>query len=347
MKFDPKELEVKYYMPGPPNVPPMPVLSTPITPRENYLRMMHHEQPLWLPTSMDYAITAPTCSPDAWAHGVVFGPGINPAEEGGQDMLGVEWEIYGPGAMVRQGNPLVKDLDHWEDYVTFPDVDSWDWESSGAKDVKRANDNGQVIRIAQFSGFFERLISLVDMEEALVSMIDEDCAPAIHRLFDYMCTLYDKHFEKYAKYLHADTVWFMDDWGTQRAPFFSIDTIREMLLPYLKRVVESAHKYGLLLDFHSDGKIDELVPLIVESGADSWEGQIMNDKIKVLETYPQLVCNVHMPPIPKDATEEQIHAIVDEFFETYGKYRIVVDAFGVSPDALVYLYEKSRRAYCG
>jgi hypothetical protein len=37
--------------------------------------------------------------------------------------------------------------------------------------------------------------------------------------------------ENVKKWFNADIVNFNDDWGSQRAEFFSVDTAREMLLP--------------------------------------------------------------------------------------------------------------------
>ena len=75
-------------------------------------------------------------------------------------------------------------------------------------------------------------------------------------LFSRLCEFYDHYFELLHRYLHPDVIEFHDDWGSQRAPLFSLETCREMLVPYLKRVVESCHKYGMIFQFHCCGKND-------------------------------------------------------------------------------------------
>ena len=56
--------------------------------------------------------------------------------------------------------------------------------------------------------------------------------------------------------LGIDHLFFHDDWGTQLAPFFSLDTCREML-----------------------------VPAMVEANMDAWCGQPMCDKFALWDNY--------------------------------------------------------------
>ena len=126
--FDPKELipigEEPGFMPG---MPGRPIFPTPITPRENYLMLLSGEVPLWMPSGMSDS-TMMTCKlAENVARGFVFEAERidNNTEAGGPDFFGVEWE-YVPtvgGSMVRGGDPKVPDITHWEDYITFPDLD--------------------------------------------------------------------------------------------------------------------------------------------------------------------------------------------------------------------------------
>lgn len=349
--FDPKELEPIGYVPGPfPGLPPTPVFNTPISRKENFKRFVNGEKPLWMPHAKEFLIYCPACVPDSWARGMVNkSDGPAPLEQlGGKDMFGVEWE-YVPtvrGSMVRPGKPFVADLEHWEDYVTFPDIETWDWAGS-AKDTQEMRSDGRIVKVALMSGLFERLISFVDMTDAMIGMIDEDTQPAIHRLFDRLCNLYDAMFAKFKEYFDADMVWFHDDWGSQRAPFFSLDTVREMLVPYLKRVVDSAHKHGLIFEFHCCGQVEMLVPAMVEAGCDMWNGQEMNDKKKVLQEYgDKLVCDSFPDALAPDATEAQKIANVQKYLSDYAGLRTYCGMHFDSPeDEYRYIYEYSRKAY--
>ena len=350
--FDPKEFEIVGYFPGfNPRAPKMPIYNSPITRRENMWLLYKHEQPLWMPHSFDASLLMPDCVPDNWARGMVQSDKpTTPDMLGGKDMFGVEWEFVPQvgGSMVRPGKPFVGDLEHWEDYVTFPNIDEWDWAGSAEKLHDRLND-GRFVKVMLLTGMFERLISFVDMTDALIALVDEDQQEAVHRLFSKLADLYDAIFEKFATYSHADGVWFHDDWGSQRAPFFSISTVREMIAPYIKRVCDSAHKYGMILDLHSCDKNEALVPAMIEAGVDSWNGQFMNDKLAVARNYPnQIIVDALPEKIGMDLSDDELRQYITKFVEDYkglGAYCTMDYSSPPHPKMYDILYEVSRKAY--
>ena len=280
--FDPKELEPLGFEPGfMGRGPGRPIFNTPITPKENYLMSMRHEKPLWMPMGDGSSMITPAV-PDNIARAFVFETEKIPMDSdhvGGLDMFGVDWE-YVPtagGSMVRGGSPKVPDVTEWEKYVTFPDLDDIiDWKTISERN-KNYGDPRKALSVTILNGLFERLISFMDMQGAMIALVDEEEQEGVHRLFDKLCDFYDDYIRHYVEYFHVDQVQFHDDWGSQRAPFFSADTVREMLLPYLSRIAASAHKYGCFFELHSCGKNQSLVTLMAEAGVDSWQPQPMND----------------------------------------------------------------------
>ena len=348
--FDPKELEPIGFNPGfGPNMKPTPIFNTPITPKENHMLLLSKELPLWMPGSGDTQMITPMC-PDNIARGFVFEAAkLDLKNAGGPDMFGVEWE-YIPtvgGSMVRPGEPKVKDLNHWEDYITFPKVeDLMDWEAMGKRNKESYIKPGRTLVVTILTGFFERLISFVDFEDAAFALIDEDQQEAVHRLFDRLATFYDEYMCYYKKYLDCDVINFHDDWGSQRAPFFSLATVREMIVPYLKRVVDSAHKYGMKLDLHSCGKNEMLVPAMIDAGVDSWSGQPMNDFEMLYEKYgEQIVLGMPITGIREDMSEEELREVIETFVR---KHPHAMGNLRFAPERAPYiLYEVSRKVYCG
>ncbi|MDR1028886.1 MAG: hypothetical protein LBL63_05640, partial [Clostridiales Family XIII bacterium] len=112
-----------------------------------------------------------------------------------------------------------------------------------------------------------------------------------------------------------------DDWGGQYSPFFSPATVREMILPYLKRIVDFLHARGMYLHFHSCGKIELLVPAMIEAGVDVWCGQPINDRLAVLKEYGGRI-KLEAEPLAFDKTytEEEIKPAVTDFLDLYGPY---------------------------
>lgn len=322
-----KELQViGEYKALSPRVPGLTKLNTPITPKENYKLLYEGKRPLWMPSGYDVLTLIPRIIPDNIARGFVYDVDpIDIKDAGGKDFFGVEW-VYvekAGGSMVTPGNPKVPDITRWEDYIEFPDLDELDWEGSANKHNEYLSSERMTL-LWVMNGLFERLISFMDFENAALAIVDEDEKEGVHRLFNALCDFYDKLFDKFKTYYNADIISFHDDWGSQRAPFFSLSTAREMLVPYLSRVVESCHKRGMYLEFHSCGKNEILVPAMIEAGVDLWTPQEMNDRHMIIQKYgDKLNVGVHLR-IPFEATEDEAIELVESFVEEYGGYTNVV-----------------------
>ena len=303
---------------------PGPIRSTPITAKENYRRFARREgNALWIPFDTDEIMFTPKFYPDNVVRAFVFEHDtIDPEKEaGGIDMFGAEW-VYVPvvrGSTVRPGNPLVKDLAHWEDYITFPDPAKWDWEGSSKSNADLMSDY-YPMNTWIMTGLFERLISFVDFEDAATALIDEDEQEHVHRLFSYLTNLYIDIIDRFDKYFGIDVIYFHDDWGAQRAPFFSLDVCREMLVPYLKRITDACHERGMVFNFHSCGCIGKLVPAMIEAGVDMWCGQPMNNYDELYELYgDQITLGIHCTPPEADASMDEIVAYCENFLDKYAK----------------------------
>lgn len=335
------------------------VCHPPISPEDNLRLLLRGEKPLWMADHNCVRFFNPRIVPDNVARGIVLDadcPGFAEAAEfaGGKDMFGVEW-VYVPvanGSMVVPGSPKVKDLSHWEDYITFPDLDSYDW--AGCAEHNRAYlEQGGMISCWVTNGLFERLISFVDMENALVAMIDEDEQEHVHRLFDRLCDFYADLFAHYKKYFNNEMFFFHDDWGSQNAPFFSPDTVEEMLVPYLKRIIQSAHDLGCWVEFHSCGKNEMLVPCMIEAGADLWDGQTLNDFERLYSLYgDQIHFQPYAPVLTADASEAEIREAARRYVDTYPSGTCVSTTRNRMPPQIAQIfdrcvYEFSRIAYCG
>lgn len=225
------------------------------------------------------------------------------------------------GSMVAPGNPKVLDLEHWEDYVTIPDPNKIDWEAI-AERTKPLFDGERPVTFTQYTGLFERLISFVDFEDAALAMIDEEEQEHVHRLFDKLADFYIELIRLAKKHLPIDIYLLHDDWGSQRAPFFSLAACREMLVPYMKRIGEAVHELGLVFSSHSCGKNEMLLPAYIESGFDVWCPQPMNDAKKLLdESEGKLVIGAFAPEMLAGTSDEAIIKAADEYFEKFGSYK--------------------------
>lgn len=321
--------------------PPMEVYNTPITPRENTLLLYQGKTPMWAPQpGVDDVHIMIDCDPENQAR--------SPREDADtpiKDGYGVEWifvKVVG-GAMVKPGNPICPDITHWEDYVTIPDPDTWDWEGCYERNKDKL-DPDRCTYIGVPGCLFERLIAILDFSNAAVALIDDDCKEAVHRFFRKVTDVHKKFYTLCKKWFNADIVNFNDDWGSQRAEFFSVDTAREMLLPYVKELVDHVHSLGMYWDLHCCGFVESFVPLFIEAGEDSWGGQPLNDKWKLKQMYGDRFIFTSSPVVEPDFTDEQVDAAVADFMSKCGAdNRILLDVRDtrVRPK----LYEASRRNY--
>lgn len=255
-----------------------------LTPRENYIRFFKNETCEWTPTSMDQLQFRPAFIPDHIARGMVAQQTPYTGQFGGRDLFGVDW-VYDPaaGGSMETG-VMFDDIEEWESHVKFPDLDAMDWEGC-ARENARYLDTDKIIFTTIYTSFFERLISFVGFENAAMALIDEDQQEAVHALFDKIADTYIDLIGRMKKHFNVGIVEIHDDWGTQISTMFSVSTHAEMIMPYVRKVVRAAHAMGVYIEQHSCGKIDELLPNIIASGADTWRGQAIVDKAALVEKY--------------------------------------------------------------
>ena len=292
---------------------------TPITQKENFLRAVRREHPLWIPKYGDWYPFLTRILPDAVAKGLVldYKP-FDPKQYGGPDFFGIPWyyEELAGGSMPVQNRKLLTNMNDWREFVRFPDVDQWDWEGAAEKN-KDFLCRDRICQYWFFTGFFERLISFMDFEEAAVALIDEDQTGAIHEFFNELADFYDLVIGKLKQYFDIDMLLFLDDAGTQLAPCFSVRTHREM---------------------------------IVATGADLWTPQNNNDLDYLYENYGDQIIfgiNADIKNISPATPEEDIIASARRFARKYGPHmeeKPVMSASWAAPSLYTeVLYEECRK----
>ena len=292
-----------------------------LTPHDNFIRFFKNEPVQWAPASRDMLRFDPDIIPDNIARGAVNETRRYTAEQyGGNDMFGVPW-IYVPaerGSIEPPGYTMLEDICDWEEIVTFPDLDAWDWE--GAAERNRGYlSTDKLIDSTIYTGFFERLISFLGFEDAAVAMIDEDSEDAIHALFERLSDLYIEIIRRMNRHFHTGHIYLHDDWGTQKSTFFSASRHQEMIVPYLKKIASSAHEMGVFVEMHSCGCISTLIPNLISTGIDSWRGQpVINDKYALVKQYgKEFKFGVEIVAPAHPVTDEEADRIAQEFAEQY------------------------------
>ena len=177
-----------------------------ITERENFLRMLRHERPDFMPhqPSLLQMIIPSAIGDRAENCGT------------GYDWFGVHW-TEDPDMpmmpMVTPGMPpVLEDIEDWEEVIEWPDLDAIDWEACARKDVP-VKDPSKILCAMMVSGPFERLHDLMGFEGALCALVTnpEECEAFFSRLCDFKI----EQIKRLKEHYDVDMVHFQDDWGTQ------------------------------------------------------------------------------------------------------------------------------------
>ncbi len=366
IKFDPKELVPVGHYPkstskaleymGRPKTPPQPKFDKPVSPRENFKMLLQGQTPYWIPFGgwvfCDLNLFRPRLNPDNYATRLIWDGEEFPeytTNKINSSWFDLEWEFseVAGGATVHPGNPKVPDIEKWEEYISLPDLDAMDFKTCGENNKEYLNTD-LYNQLGILTGFWERLMSLMDVDGAAIAMIDEDEKVGVHRLFDQLTDLYIGYIRRMNEYHQLDGVLIHDDWGHQHSTFFSIDTCREMLVPYYKRVIDVVHELGLTFELHSCGKNQTLVPAMLEAGIDMWNPQSMNDYEFLTRTYKDenIIFGLKAPDeIIPTTDRETCRKAAKEWVEKFKDYRVAVNCSGIPFDFVMAVYEYSRIAY--
>jgi uroporphyrinogen decarboxylase len=123
------------------------------------------------------------------------------------------------------------------------------------------------------------------MENLMTWMLSE---PAfVHDLLDKIADYNISLVKKSVAVGGIDCVRFGDDWAGQHGLLFGKDLWLEFIKPPLKRMSEACRKEGLFVAQHCCGKVDELIPEMIDAGIqlfDPFQPEVM-DVYEVFKKY--------------------------------------------------------------
>jgi len=290
--------------------PKPPIEGRPYSVYENYRRVMKGEQPYWMPAYMN---EVNIIWPDAIEEHPV--PEIN-----GPDWWGVEWfmETRINGMMVKPDTRTISDFANWKEELEWPDLSVVDFETDGKKIAASLDpDRAHVYECVE--GLFERLHELIPFDESLLAFYEEPelLEEFFSKLVDYKIESTDKIFKNYGR---VDGILYHDDWGAEKAGFFSNEMFAEQLMPQTKRYFDFVHSQGKFVELHSCGRNMQYVPYMIEMGVDAWAPQQRcNDMDYLYDTYGDKISFAINLEIPNGTSEEDTKKMVHDFVDRYGK----------------------------
>lgn len=145
-----------------------------------------------------------------------------------------------------------------------PDPDAPHRLASLAEAVRRFAGRRAIVFLSHDA--FEFSHYLYGFENLLVAYAFE---PDVAHRLARIVTDYKKRVCERAAALGADVLLTGDDYANRKAPLFSPEHFRQFVLPYLKEMVETAHRLGKPFIKHTDGNLWPILDDLVEAGIDA------------------------------------------------------------------------------
>ena len=150
---------------------------------------------------------------------------------------------------MKPGDEMLDSIEDWQNKITFPDIDALDWEECAQGIAKYYDDNRMSDWWFQV-GLFERLHSLLGMQNALESLIiDED---EVAEFFDALTEHKIRVIRKLTSHFRVEMICYHDDWGYNKDGFIPPELFKRLIAPNLKKIVRAAHEGGAYFNMHSD-----------------------------------------------------------------------------------------------
>jgi uroporphyrinogen-III decarboxylase len=174
---------------------------------------------------------------------------------------------------------VIKDIEHWKDYVTPPSVifSEEDWAPI-VEQVKQIDRNEYFVAPFVAPGIFEQCHYLLEITNCLTAFYTNP--DEMHEIIDMIADWEVRYAEQIIKYIKPDALFHHDDWGSQISSFVSPAMFEEFLLPAYKKVYGYYKANGVqCIVHHSDSYGENLVPFMIDMGMDVWQGVMSTNDI--------------------------------------------------------------------
>lgn len=192
----------------------------------------------------------------------------HPEELSKIDMWGLGHKTGSVAHFTQFVHPL-KDAHTIEAIEAFPFVDvdrDFDWETF-EKEVRATQERDLIVFGANASTIFEMSWYLWGFENLVTGMLEDD--EVADYVLDKILKIRMDFARRYAA-MGVDCLHLGDDVSTQRGMMISPDLWRRKIKPRLRRVIETAKaiKPDMLMDYHGDGDLKDIIPELIEVGVD-------------------------------------------------------------------------------
>lgn len=248
-------------------------MQSKVTPKENILSAIRWEEPWWLPCPMFDG------SVKEVSHGLVE------YRDEGVDDWGVVWELRTP--LSPTGFPVdhpIKDLGDLDRYQP-PSLPRSKILEPVLEGVRKVDRHVSLLALYHGWGIFERAWLLVGGMPKLF-LLSLQHPDAVDQLMDMVVDVKLEILDMVLSEVEVDMVMYGDDWGMEDRLLFSPQWWRRFVKPRHLRLYKAVREAGALCFLHSDGKVEDLIPELIEMGVDILNIQReCNDWPKILKEF--------------------------------------------------------------
>ncbi len=229
---------------------------------------------------------------------------------------------------------VIKDIEHWRDYVTPPSVvfSEEEWAPVLAQ-VAQIDRNEYFVAPFVAPGIFEQCHYLLEISNCLTAFYTNP--DEMHEIIDMIADWEVAYAAEICKYIKPDALFHHDDWGSQISSFISPSMFEEFILPAYKKVYGYYKDHGVeIIVHHSDSYGENLVPYMIEMGMDVWQGCMSTNNIpEIIRKYGgklTIMGGIDNGKVDReDWTREAVHEEVFRACREYGtKYYIPCTTMG-------------------
>lgn len=168
------------------------------------------------------------------------------------------------------GMPADVAIATWDMFEAFdwPDPRNPERYVSIAAALDRPEAQEKYCFIGWFVGLYDTVYRLHEFEDCMMDfhLEPEQMKRLIGKVADFMLGAVDELASRFPGRIHGLLV--PDDWGGQDTTFVSIPMWEEFFGGHYRALGESLHQHGLHFWLHSDGRINDLLPVLIDCGLD-------------------------------------------------------------------------------
>ena len=225
-----------------------------ITPRENVIKTIKFETPMYLPHDLPHGYGC-----DIHGIGMSPSPDSRPTDGNGTDEWGAVWENIGTCSLGEVKKYPLKD---WADFskLNIPDYKD---PARYANIEEHVKSGGDKFTMAYGISIYERVHFIRGLEDCWTDIYEEP--ENLCQLIDLLADMNCYAIEQYAKY-GIDGYMFCDDWGLQDRLMIDPAKWREIWMPRYERIYAKAHENNMLTFLHSCGHIVDILDDLIAVG---------------------------------------------------------------------------------